>query len=64
MSRKCAYCGKAFTCGCQKTTGANGATVCKTCKSAHDQKNGTTIHRTSQDMLTKRVNQAKKNLRR
>lgn len=39
MAGRCAHCGKAFSCGCQKTTDKKGRTVCKTCLSAANASN-------------------------
>ena len=56
---KCAHCGKGFSCGCQKTKAANGATVHKTCVSEYNSKINV-----SKNNLTKTLNKAKSNLKR
>ena len=38
MAEKCTHCGKAFSCGCQKTKDKNGKLVHKKCKASADKK--------------------------
>lgn len=54
----CAHCGKAFSCGCQKTKAQDGKTVHKTCLRAYNDKIKKSVPSNS---LTKAIQMAKKN---
>ena len=58
----CKYCGKGFSCGCQKTKASDGAIVHKTCKNKYEQNNNQPANTTS-DSLTQAINKAQNNLK-
>jgi len=58
----CGYCNKGFSCGCQKTKAKDGTVVHKTCKQAYEA-SGFQKASTSSDPLTKKINEAKNNLK-
>jgi hypothetical protein len=59
----CKYCGKGFSCGCQKTTASDGAIVHKTCKEKYE-KNDFQPANTTSSGLTQLINKAQNNINR
>lgn len=57
----CKYCGKGFSCGCQKTKASDGSTVHKTCKKNYEASGFQTINTTSSP-LTQAIKKAQNNL--
>ena len=55
---KCKECGKGFSCGCQKTSAADGSLVHKTCLTAYNSKNKKTGFNSN---LSKNIQIARKN---
>ncbi len=60
---KCTHCNKGFSCGCQKTKGANGRIVHKACLKEYNAVNGVKVSKAT-DNLTRQVQRAKQNLNR
>lgn len=56
----CKYCKKGFSCGCQKTKGADGSTVHKSCLTNYN--NSLTKTASVKDPLTKQLTQAVNNI--
>jgi len=52
----CVYCGKGFSCGCQKTRTPDGKPIHKSCLTAYNNSKKAKV-----DPLTAKINKAKRN---